>query len=846
MSQTITKPKFAPDRKHYPSILKQGWNSQFFRFGKAEFPGVSYFNPGLVQRPDGLWLITRRSEAVQHMRIGMNSLMAFKLGDRNEPQYGKVIKCKSKFDREHFEDPRAIYHNGKTYISCCNFIVFPNVVKEKWTGAHICMQIVPQAVDNWDSETRIDPVYGNNGDSLATIKGLEKNWLWFFHKNQLHLLYQTNPHTIVKWSDDFQIIDQWNEENDMAHWTYGDIRGGTPPVFHDGLYWTFFHSSIPLENKYRRRYYMGAYAFEPFPPFKIVKFTKEPLLAGSDEDLWAEKKPLVVFPCGAINQDGVWLVSIGVNDLLSAWVEIPHENLLMKTGERRYGGMRRLNDDKYATTTAVIAYLPPPNFGHTQIFLKNLTEHPPSSKLLFISDYPWPDSERITDPSSIYDSKDKIACYVFLKALEMAEKRGLQSFTYLETDCRVSGTDWDKAFSSALDTDQIAAGNLAICGEDTGGFLFKLGASRLGNKVQSGDSVDKNSVIIHGKCGDDPVPFVNGAPACYSVKALRELIGNVPIEAVVERMTNSDQSLGVMAVNAYGSTGALNKYSHVDEVMATAGEVIYPFSVRKQSLESGIVNAVHPIKNRWRPKPRGGTSFYHCGDLGDIIYSLKAIQLYGGGKLVLGPKCYSKFPPRSPISKEIFSLLAPLLDQQKYLSSVSFSAMWDDWDYDLNDFRTLWNEREQKNVNVNTLAEAHCHFLGVEPLWNLDPWLIAGEEKVSRFVIHRSHRYREESFPWRMIMDRYRKESVFVGLKDEHDDFIHRFGPVDFLKVESFDHMAQVINGSEMFIGNQSAPCSIALGLGKRVWQETWLASPDCVFPRASFYNGTDFPEDLK
>ncbi len=113
---------------------------------------------------------------------------------------------------------------------------------------------------------------------------------------------------------------------EMVQWQYGAIRGGTPPILVDGLLWTFMHSSLGWKHRYRR-YYAGAIAFEPQPPFKPVLITPEPLLQGSQNDRWAQKKPLVVFPCGAIFKNDKWLISMGVNDLCSAWVEIPHKSL---------------------------------------------------------------------------------------------------------------------------------------------------------------------------------------------------------------------------------------------------------------------------------------------------------------------------------------------------------------------------------------------------------------------------------------------------------------------------------------------------------------------------------------
>jgi hypothetical protein len=126
---------------------------------------------------------------------------------------------------------------------------------------------------------------------------------------------------------------RWSERTDYKSdgitWPYGEIRGGTSPVQVGDLFFTFHHSSLPWKGRYRR-YFAGAIGFETTPPYKPRLITSEPLLQGSQQDVWAQRKPLVVFPCGALMLNGKWLVSMGVNDLKSAWLELPHESLLSR------------------------------------------------------------------------------------------------------------------------------------------------------------------------------------------------------------------------------------------------------------------------------------------------------------------------------------------------------------------------------------------------------------------------------------------------------------------------------------------------------------------------------------
>jgi predicted GH43/DUF377 family glycosyl hydrolase len=309
-----------------PSVTKQTpWRCEIFDFGKAEKPGINYFNPGLVHRPDGLWLVVRRSKDWPRLTFGLNDLMAFKLEGDHIPVMGVKIRVPPMLNGEHYEDPRAVFHNGSTWVSCCNFVVYQKTPQHQtWTGAH---QLLLQCNEHWNTVKRIDPIYGKNGGSPGTQLGDEKNWVWFFPNDRPHLIYMTQPHTVVPMGPflDSKQAYVTNEINPL--WTSGMPRGGTPPILVDGEYWSFFHSSTPWIGK-KRRYHMGVYAFQSQPPYRITRMSSMPLLSGSKQDKWFEGKPLVVFPNGAVIKDGLWTVVFGVNDLQCGWIDIPHADLL--------------------------------------------------------------------------------------------------------------------------------------------------------------------------------------------------------------------------------------------------------------------------------------------------------------------------------------------------------------------------------------------------------------------------------------------------------------------------------------------------------------------------------------
>jgi len=308
-----------------PSIVKQrpNWKVEFVNFGKAEKPSVRYFNTTIIERYDGDWMVARRAEGFDLTRMGENRLHAFKLDENRKPiAFIPINLASNSYKDQHFEDPRITWVGGKPWLSYCTFQIYPG---ERYSGAH---QQVATLNDAMQLDSRWDPMYGHNGGSILTGTGNEKNWTWFEYDGLPHLIYNIEPHTVVRWDSETL----WESRvTPTAPWQYGHIRGGSNPILVGNEYVAFFHSSTPWidvsiadpKKQLRRRYHMGAYAFEAKPPFRITRITKEPLLSGSQEDPWQPGLPLVVFPCGALLKPQFWLVTMGINDYCTAWVEIP-------------------------------------------------------------------------------------------------------------------------------------------------------------------------------------------------------------------------------------------------------------------------------------------------------------------------------------------------------------------------------------------------------------------------------------------------------------------------------------------------------------------------------------------
>ena len=232
--------------------------------------------------------------------------------------------------------------------------------------------------------------------------------------------------------------------------------------------------------------------------------------------------------------------------------------------------------------------------------------------------------------------------------------------------------------------------------------------------------------------------------------------------------------------------------------------------------------------------------FYHSGNLGDVTYALYAISKLGPCKLLIGPNQYKTSSAGQPINEAQFNRLKPLLMEQPYIESCEFREHYPGDAFDLNAFRNLWhNQLVRRSTGINTLAQMHFFLLGINNQFSFtEPWLnITSPLKSNAIVFHRSPRYRSDNFPWKLALEWAGKRALFVGLREEHKDFVKNYGKIKYYKSDNFLELARVIAGAEGFIGNQSFPCSIAIGCGRRVIQEAWPPSPDCTFNRPNFYS---------
>lgn len=217
-------------------------------------------------------------------------------------------------------------------------------------------------------------------------------------------------------------------------------------------------------------------------------------------------------------------------------------------------------------------------------------------------------------------------------------------------------------------------------------------------------------------------------------------------------------------------------------------------------------------------------NFFHSGDLGDVLYALPAMRSLGGGALYLNSR-----PWTAPMTEARAQVLKPLLEIQDYVESVSYGEA----SGKVVDFSTFRRGGLPYGVS---LVELQADWVG-EPA-DFKPWLEVDKPDAradGRVICHRSPRYHNPYFPWREIGKKYRDRLLLVGHPEEVEALRWELGfAAQYLPTRNYLELARLISSSDLFIGNQSSPMALALGLGATVIQETCLWVCDCLLPRAN------------
>ena len=218
-------------------------------------------------------------------------------------------------------------------------------------------------------------------------------------------------------------------------------------------------------------------------------------------------------------------------------------------------------------------------------------------------------------------------------------------------------------------------------------------------------------------------------------------------------------------------------------------------------------------------------TFFHSGDAGDVIYAIPTMRALGGGALYFDSRPWT----RSRFGSALLRALRPLLEEQDCIEGV-FLHEGEAIDYDFSTFRNGGYKLG------NTIVERERRWMGV-PIDLSKPWLSVGKETKEtkdRIVVNRAERWHGFHFPWCRIVEVFRRDMLFIGLRGEHQAFCKAFGEIEYLETVDLIEAGKAIAGAAFFIGSQSACNAIANGLHKASLLEACPYAPDCFLPRGN------------
>lgn len=255
-------------------------------------------------------------------------------------------------------------------------------------------------------------------------------------------------------------------------------------------------------------------------------------------------------------------------------------------------------------------------------------------------------------------------------------------------------------------------------------------------------------------------------------------------------------------------------------------------------------------------------NFTTMGTFGDTVYSLCLVKMLGGGNMYVKLDALDDFAKNvigwpnaggasGRYTLEDYENIKPLLEAQDYLDSVD---IWSGQQDDCTELLDHWKMHLIKGWQGNQTEcyaltlDMDIHDPTVRKQLLHDPWLTPVTPiKVpgKSIIVNRTPRYlygpaSEEWQGW--IAEGLSDSGLFVGTPQEHADFEKTFNiKIQYQKTENLLELAQYIQGSEMFIGNQSVALSIAIGLGKTYWCEIRKDFENTRTPHGG-YGDTWFP----
>jgi predicted GH43/DUF377 family glycosyl hydrolase len=279
-----------------------------------EFPDA--FNPSII-KTEGSYLMAFRYTPNRWIHpclsyIGIVPLDA-SLTPTAKPQ---LLKVRPKYSKvlSQAEDPRLFTYKGRIFV-----IYNDNVEKRDPSPGDRRDMFIAELFYDKDQQSY----------SLSAPRKLiyeekykkalwQKNWLPFEYNGMMLFIYSITPHEILY----FNFVNGSCYKHDLTDiqcsWSFGNLRGSTPPLLDEEEYFSFFHSSIVTSSPASFGcemyfYFMGAYTFSATPPFQITKISAAPIIHDTFYTPSSFYKR-VVFPGGCVISGDLMYVAYGKDD----------------------------------------------------------------------------------------------------------------------------------------------------------------------------------------------------------------------------------------------------------------------------------------------------------------------------------------------------------------------------------------------------------------------------------------------------------------------------------------------------------------------------------------------------
>ncbi len=298
-----------------------------------EIRGVAApYNASIIEREEGGYHLFFRYDLLdENEHGGLTAFMGCAELDADFQQTDREFVPLNTSSR-HAEDPRVVRVGNKVMLA------YNDLVHDRFSdGRVMCMGEVDLEHGRLKGITKFD----------LKLQQLEKNWVPFVYadqygKQEIYFEYTVVPLKLLKVSGEpgnplQHLPSSYNRNLVSVMWPilWGIVRGGSAAQLVGDQYLAFFHSSFRDAHGVLW-YTMGAYTFEPHPPFRITGISNYPLLF---EGIYATPPmntadPLkrVIFPGGFVvaEQEGreVIHLSCGENDSSVKVITLDKEKLL--------------------------------------------------------------------------------------------------------------------------------------------------------------------------------------------------------------------------------------------------------------------------------------------------------------------------------------------------------------------------------------------------------------------------------------------------------------------------------------------------------------------------------------